>query len=357
MPDTADSGAATAVVTELEFRETELTVEDIMTETIVSALPTETVASAILKMARYKISCILITTGGKAVGILTERDVLRGVATRHDEFLRASVADEMSHPVFSVEPNTTALAASALMEAKNIKRLLIARDEQPLGVVTQTDVTRGLISMSPFKNIAELMTPNLVTVDETTTVTQAAQLMAARNISCVVLIRNDQAAGIITEKDILQRVAACDEDPTATPATAIMSSPVVTVAPTYSVMSASRMMDQMHIHRLLVGSARDVQGIVTQTDIIAAVRHKLEQEREVRQRQQTEMGRLADEAMRNLASIHALFRGILRHQKSSGAAALDASLAEATGDDYILEELETHIHEVQNSLEQLARMI
>lgn len=370
------TGTATAIpqpMTSLEFSDAELTVEDIMTETIVSAVPDEAVSSTIQKMARYKISCIIVTTGGRAVGILTERDVLRGVATRYGDFVRATVGEEMSHPVFSVGPGMTALAASALMESKHIKRLLIVSEQRPVGVVTQTDITRGLISMSPFKNIADLMTPDVVTVSETTTMTEAAQLMAARNISCVVLLRAGKAAGIITEKDILQRVAVSRDDPTTAPVAEIMSFPIVTVSPTYSVMSASRMMDQMHIHRLLVGSTRDIQGIVTQTDIIAAVRSKLEAARKARLQQKSEMSRLADLAMKNLSSIHALFRGILCHQNSVGGPLLmaeppvnppshrftgsDGDRDKAVGNDHILEELETHISEVQNNLERLARML
>jgi len=354
--------APTSPMTSLEFGVTEPKVEDIMTETIVSAIPDEAVSSVIQKMAKYKISCIIVTTGGRAVGILTERDVLRGVATHYDEFVRATVAEEMSHPVFSVSPEMTALAASALMESKNIKRLLIARDQQPVGVVTQTDITRALISMAPFRNIADLMTPDVVTIGETTTMTEAAQIMAARDISCIVLMRTGKAAGIITEKDILQCVAISGEDPTTTPVAEIMSFPIVTVSPTYSVMSASRMMDQMHIHRLLIGSPRDIQGIVTQTDIISAVRSKLDKASKARLQHQSEMGQLVDSAMRNLSSIHALFRGLLRHRETiSGPSKManpsenapsrhfavpDSGQGETVGNDHVTEELETHISEV-----------
>jgi signal-transduction protein with cAMP-binding, CBS, and nucleotidyltransferase domain len=196
--------------------------------------------------------------------------------------------------------------------------------------------------------------------------------MAAGNVSCVVVLRAGRAAGIVTEKDILQRVALSHEDPETTPVVEIMSAPVATVSPNYSVMSASRVMDQMHIHRLLVGNTTDdIRGIVTQTDIIAAVRKKLEEARAARLRHESEMSRLADSAMSSLSSIQRLLRATLGHRGFVGEPAMPTqSLQSATSDspaisdhdqntavwqDSVLEELETQISKARDSLEQLAR--
>jgi CBS domain-containing protein len=329
----------------LEFGDAELKIEDIMSETIVSAAPDETVLSAARRMAKHNISCIVVTTADGPVGILTERDALRGVAGGYEDFLTAIVSEKMSSPVITVSPDLPALDASALMESKGIKRLLVVRNEQLVGVVTQTDITRGLISMSPFKNISDLMSTEVVTVNATTTITEAAQLMASRNISCVVLMHRQEAAGIVTEKDVLQRVVAGTEDPTTTPVAEIMSFPVATVPPTYSVMSATRMMDSMHIHRLVVAQDDEVQGIVTQTDIIGAVRRKLEEARAARVQRQSERSRLSESAMETLASIQGLV----------GAARIPGAGPAATA--AILQDIEAHTSQLQDSLQSLARII
>jgi len=323
-------------------------VEDIMTGTIISVTPEETVGAAIREMAKYRISCIIVTAGGRAEGILTERDVLRGVATHYDDFLRAKVAKEMSKPVITAQVDMSALAASKLMGSRQIKRLLIVDGQQPVGVVTQTDITTALISMAPFKNIADLMTSDVVTVNETATMTEAAQLMAARNISCVVILRHGKAAGIVTERDILQCVARFRGDPTRASVADIMSFPVTTVSPTHSVMSASRLMDQMRIHRLIVGSTTDVKGIVTQTDIIAAVQGKLEEVREAQLQHKAVMTRLVDSATTDLSSIQEICRRVLAHQQASDGLAPH---------DPLLEELENHVDRIRDSLETLTRMV
>jgi CBS domain-containing protein len=332
----------------LEFSRTELKVEDFMTGTVITVSPEETVSAAIREMAKYRISCVIVTVGGKAVGILTERDVLRGIAARYDEFVKATVAEEMSEPVISVLPSTTALAASKLMACKKIKRLLVASQQQPVGVVTQTDIASALISMAPFRNIADLMTHEVVWTHETATVAEAAQLMAASDISCIAILRDGKVVGVVTEKDVLQRVARSAKDPAMVQVAEIMSSPVTTVPPTHSVMSASRIMDQMRIHRLLVGSTTDVQGIVTQTDVIEAVQEKLEEARQVRQQQKAEMVLLVSSATAELSSIHEFCLDVLGAKDTGG---------EPAASDAVLEELETRFAQTRESLQRLAGVV
>jgi len=370
-----DSGTTVAAIQPemlMEFSHTEVKVEDIMTATVISVSPDQTVSAAIREMAKYRISCVIVTAGGKAVGILTERDVLRGVATRYDEFVRATIAEEMSKPVVSVCPKTTTLRASKLMAARKIKRLLVVDEQQPVGVVTQTDIASALIAMAPFRNIADLMTGELVWVHETTTLVEAAQIMAAKNISCVVVLQAGKAVGVVTEKDILQRVARRDRERREVYAGEIMSSPVVSVPPTHSVMSASRVMDQMRIHRLLIGSPTDVQGIVTQTDIIEAVQAKLEEAHQTRLQEKTDMVLLVNAVTADLSALQGLCRRAFGHQtvgvesaRSAGRpdpARPDASGVSSGGPDQpphhdpVLGELEACIAGMWHGLEKLGKM-
>lgn len=335
----------------LEFNDTELTVEDIMTKSIVSVAPLEPISCAIERMSERNISCIVVTEGGRAVGILTERDVLKGTATEYKKFMEGTVADRMSSPVISVPYSWSALEASALMESKGIKRLLVVLGEGPVGVVTQTNITEGLTSMCRFKDISELMTPDVVTVSATTTVTEAAKIMTAHNISCVVLWHHRGAGGIVTERDILQRVIALGKDPATIPVGEIMSFPVVVVPPTYSVMSASKKMHERRIHRLLVGTPEKVEGIISQTDIISAVRRRLEEMQETRARRRSEMNLLVDQAARKLLTVQDL--AVTTRPPTTPASPSPAiSDPEAASAD-----LQSMIAELNNSLENLRTMI
>ncbi|MCL5281001.1 MAG: CBS domain-containing protein [Planctomycetes bacterium] len=89
-----------------------------------------------------------------------------------------------------------------------------------------------------------------------------------------------------------------------------MSHPIVALAPAHSVLFASRMMDRMRIHRLVVRENRQVYGIVSQTDILEAVRRELEQIRAAQHRREAEVTQLTESTAQNLAAMESLVREV-----------------------------------------------
>jgi CBS domain-containing protein len=119
------------------------------------------------------------------------------------------------------------------------------------------------------------MSSDIVTVHPGSRVEEAAAVMTSRNISCVLIIHKDQVAGILTMKDILKRVIAAEKHPADVQVVDVMSFPVISVAPDFSFFSANRLMDRRHIHRLVVMDGDSVCGIVSQTDVLNALRRAM----------------------------------------------------------------------------------
>jgi CBS domain-containing protein len=292
----------------LGFTDADLKVCDIMMGDVICAAPGETVLSAVRRMSECRVSCVLVVEGDTVAGILTERDVLRSVAAGGRDPTKVKVAEKMSSPVVSVEPDVPVLEAGAIMGFKGIKRLAVLDGGQLLGLVTQTDITRGLVSLWPYKEVADIMSTEVVTADASATVAEAARLMSSRNISCVVVLRQQDAVGMMTEKDVLKRVVALHRDPDTTLVADVMSHPIVALAPTQSILFASRMMDRVRIHRLVVKENKQVYGIVSQTDILEAVRRELEQIRAAQHRREAEVIQLTESTAQNLAALEDLLR-------------------------------------------------
>ncbi len=292
----------------LGFTDADLKVCDIMTDHVICAAPGETVLSAVRRMSECKVSCVIVVEGDTVTGILTERDVLRSVAAGGRDPTKSKVEERMSSPVVSVAPDAPVLEAGAIMGSQGIKRLAVLDGAQLLGLVTQTDITRGLVSLWPYKEVADIMSTEVVATDASATVAEAAGLMSSRNISCVVAMRQQDAVGIMTEKDVLKRVVALHRDPGTTLVAEVMSHPIVALAPTHSIMFASRMMDRMRIHRLVVKENKHVYGIVSQTDILDAVRAELERIREAQLRREAQATQLTESTVQNLAAIENLVR-------------------------------------------------
>jgi signal-transduction protein with cAMP-binding, CBS, and nucleotidyltransferase domain len=118
---------------------------------------------------------------------------------------------------------------------------------------------------STFVN--QIMSKNVLTLDKSTSLQEAALNMTKLNIGCVIVTDGAKPLGIITERDFVTKVAA-QGWPLFTEICEIMSSPLITIGPEETIWEASEMMKQKMIHKLPVKENEQVIGIVTTTDIV-----------------------------------------------------------------------------------------
>jgi CBS domain-containing protein len=253
-----------------------LKIRAVMSKDVVTAGVDETVAAVAKKMAEGGVSCIVVTEGKQISGIFTERDLVRGIAHNADDSGAATMSERMSFPVETIGLQVPVLDAAEMMESKGIKRLPVVSGDQMVGIVTQTDITRGLVLLSPLECISDVMSENLATVDAGQSVAEAAQTMSGRDISCVVVVENGAAVGVLTEKDLVRYAIDTEHKPSETLVAQVMSSPVQCVAPGCSVLSANQKMSALRLRRLVVVQGKAPQGVVSQSDIMRAVRAEFE---------------------------------------------------------------------------------
>jgi CBS domain-containing protein len=115
--------------------------------------------------------------------------------------------------------------------------------------------------------VEDVMVKDVMTIDENSTVKEAAEVMNKFEIGCLIAIRKGKAMGIITERDLLKRVVADARDATKTKVKDVMSSPLVVVEPNLNLEDAVRLMFQMKIKKLPVVEEKRLVGLVTLTDI------------------------------------------------------------------------------------------
>jgi PAS domain S-box-containing protein len=257
-----------------------LSVGDVMSKEPATICPDEIVISAAKIMSDKKISCLVVMDQGNVAGIITETDVLRRVGDKGKDIYRIKLGGIMSSPVESVPPDLSVLDASKIMGVKHIKRLPILKDEKLVGIVTQTDLVRALTSYGLWRDISEIMSRDISGIQRDATVAEAVEIMTSRKISCIIVMGGDDVVGVLTEKDLLGRVVALQRDPANTRVEEVMSFPVTSVPPTFSVFSASKVMEEMNIRRLVIKKNKRLCGIVTQTDIFMTLRNKMQAEEE-----------------------------------------------------------------------------
>ena len=115
---------------------------DLMVRKVITTPKNSTVDEAVKLMNEHEIGCLIVTEKNKAVGILTERDLLKRVLAKSENLKRTRVEDVMSAPLISVEPDVQIGDASKLMFEKNIKKMPVIKKGELLGLVTLTDILR-----------------------------------------------------------------------------------------------------------------------------------------------------------------------------------------------------------------------
>lgn len=113
----------------------------------------------------------------------------------------------------------------------------------------------------------EIMTRDVVTVKAEQTVLEAANIYRERKVGCLVVVDKGICVGILTERDIIERVL-CDElEPRRTKVKDVMSHPVKTISALDTIEKALQIMKDNHIKKLPVISNNTIVGIITVTDI------------------------------------------------------------------------------------------
>lgn len=115
----------------------------------------------------------------------------------------------------------------------------------------------------------EIMTKDVVTIKGSATIAQAVKLMREKNIRCLIVDRRREtdAYGIITETDIVKKVAAYGKDPQVMKVYEVMTKPCVVVNPDLGVEYVARLFSQTQIHHAPV-IQEELLGLISTTDIL-----------------------------------------------------------------------------------------
>ena len=115
-------------------------------------------------------------------------------------------SDIMTRNVYTTSPEVSVQEVAQLLVQKDISGVpVINRDGQIIGIVTEADII-GKVNREGLY-VADIMTPELIFVDEETQVGDIAMLLVERKIKRVPVMRNGKLVGIVCRADIVNAVA------------------------------------------------------------------------------------------------------------------------------------------------------
>ncbi|HEX9320109.1 MAG TPA: CBS domain-containing protein [Nitrososphaeraceae archaeon] len=118
------------------------TVKDIMTTNLGVS---ETAKDAAKKMMDKNVGSLLaVDHDDLTVGIVTERDIVRGVCTHDGNSKDFRIHHVMSSPVSSIDLNSPVEAAATMMLQNKVRHLLVKDGDKPVGIITATNFIDSL---------------------------------------------------------------------------------------------------------------------------------------------------------------------------------------------------------------------
>ncbi len=116
--------------------------------------------------------------------------------------------------------------------------------------------------------VGDIMRKEVVVLPTTSSIQEAAKLMAANKVGSVVVIDRNEAKGIVTERDIVRKVVAEGRDPQGE-LSEILSSPLIVITPETSIKEAAEAMRNNNVRRLpIIDDNKYLVGMITDRDII-----------------------------------------------------------------------------------------
>ena len=119
-----------------------LKVKDVMVTDLVTIKADISVKKAVKVMNDFEIGCLIVVEDGEAIGIITERDILRRIVVEGRDPEKTFVGDIMSKPLIVTSPETSLEEAIEAMFKHKIKKLPVVEGGKLVGLVTFTDIAR-----------------------------------------------------------------------------------------------------------------------------------------------------------------------------------------------------------------------
>jgi CBS domain-containing protein len=249
-------------------------VKEIMTTQLTSAPVTETISRVVEMMVAADVGRVIITDGDVPVGMFTEKDILKRVVNKTIDPQRTSIRDVMTSPIQAVAEETHILEALGKMYQGNFRHLLVrGRRGTIVGIISMRRILKIAVELgqglSETQTVGEIMSGEVLTVDQECSISTSTELMTQKNSGAVVVTEGRRPKGIFTERDVLKRVINKIPDITQTSVRQVMTAPLISLPQSTHIGEVLAEMYRRDIRNMPIkGEGDDLLGIVSMPDVL-----------------------------------------------------------------------------------------
>lgn len=114
----------------------------------VTVAPSVSLIDLMYNMNQENIGSVIVEENGRALGIITEKDILVRAVSREKDLYRTRVREIMSTPMRSIEANRPIKEALELMRQHNVRRLAVMEKEALVGIVTERRLLAEILRLA-----------------------------------------------------------------------------------------------------------------------------------------------------------------------------------------------------------------
>ena len=222
---------------------------------------------AVTEMYKNVIGNLIVVKDNEVIGLLSERQIIQYLVTEkiiHDK--------PMSHVATSmftkISPDTSLLEAAKIRFEKK-RKLLVFENEKLVGILTTSDMLKGLRKLSAFPQIDKVLAPAVYTCSYDDSLFEQIKLMNEKRVGSVIVNKDDKPYGIFTERDLINNILAIEADMSETVGQ-YSSHPLVTAEIGINFHDAENIMAKNNIKRLPLTSQGKITTIVCACDLLRA---------------------------------------------------------------------------------------
>ncbi|MCD6154796.1 MAG: CBS domain-containing protein [Candidatus Verstraetearchaeota archaeon] len=115
--------------------------------------------------------------------------------------------------------------------------------------------------------VKDYMRKDIITVDSGVSIHEAVKIMKNRESDYLIVLKDGNPIGIITEEDLVRKVLAEERDPRETSVDEVMTSPLITIEPEACLSEAAELMGERNVRKIPVVKDGVIYGIITSKEI------------------------------------------------------------------------------------------
>lgn len=120
----------------------DILVKEAMRTKILTCSPSDNVRKVAKDMRKNRVGSSIVLSKNKAIGIVTESDILGKVVAEGRDANRTKVEEIMSTPIITIDPYITIEDAMKIMNKHSIRRLPVVERGKLVGIITERDLFR-----------------------------------------------------------------------------------------------------------------------------------------------------------------------------------------------------------------------